>query len=37
MKTLLIKHPKNFFNFKKHKMYHKGFLKTTLTFAFWQI
>ena len=34
MKATLVKHPSNFFGFRKDKMYHNGTLKTTLSFAF---
>ena len=33
MKATLVKHPSNYFGFRKDKMYHNGTLKTTLSFA----
>ena len=33
MKAVLVKHPRNYFGFRKDKMYHNGTLKTTLSFA----
>ena len=33
MKTTLVKHPKNYFGFRKDKMFHNGTLRTTLSFA----
>ena len=33
MKATLAKHPRNYFGFKKDKMFHNGTLRTTLSFA----
>ena len=33
MKAVLVKHPRNYFGFRKDKMYHNSALKTTLSFA----
>ena len=34
MKVTLVKHSKNYFGFRKNKMYHSGTLRTTLSFTF---
>ena len=34
MRTKLVKHPSNYFGFRKDKMYHNGSLKTTWAIAF---
>jgi len=34
MKSILLKHPKTYFGFRKDKMYYNGVLKTIFSFAF---